>query len=225
MEIAVEAAGVSKSYSGKEVLYGVSMTVGRGEAVGVVGPNGCGKTTLLRILAGLEKPDSGEVRVLGRVGMVFQEDLLLPWKSLADNIGLGLTFRRAPSEEVRRIVHALAEDLGISQYLGLYPHQVSGGTARKAALARALATDPDVLLLDEPYAGLDADSRASLNLSLSSLARGGTTMLLVSHQLDELLWLVDRMYVLTPPPARVRAEVRLRGMDWDERKRAILEVI
>lgn len=216
---------VRKSYGGVLVLDGVSLHAGEGEIVGVVGPNGAGKTTLLKIIAGIEDADSGRVRVRGNVGYVPQDPLLLPWKRLRGNIELGLVFRGIPREEARRRALDAARLLGIEEYLDYYPRQVSGGTARKASIARALALDPDVLLLDEPFTGLDLASTEALVKSLEELARRGYTMIIVSHQLDELVRLADRVYVLTPRPARVKWTLDLKGLSGPERVRVVVETL
>ena len=225
MNYRVLVEGVRKSYDDVLVLDGVSLHAGEGEIVGVVGPNGAGKTTLLKIIAGIEEADSGRVQVRGSVGYVPQDPLLLPWKKLRGNIELGLVFRGVPREEARRRALEAARLLGIEEYLDYYPRQVSGGTARKASIARALALDPDVLLLDEPFTGLDLASTEALIKSLEGLARKGYTMVIVSHQLDELVRLADRVYVLTPRPSRVKWTLDLKGLSGPERARVVVETL
>ena len=222
----IRIESVTKRFGGELVLNGVSVAVNRGEVVGVVGPNGCGKTTLLRIIAGIERPDEGTVEVRGRIGLVPQDDILLPWATLESNIGLGLKFRGVGGDELRRRVREVSRLLGIEEHLYKYPRQVSGGTARKASIARALVLEPDVLLLDEPYTGLDAFSISSLQTILKKLNREyGVTMLVVSHQLGELTSIADRIYVLSHKPSRVKAIIDLKSMSESERLNAIYKTL
>ncbi len=204
---AVIVEKVTKSFDEKLVLDRISFSVERGEFLAIVGPNGSGKTTLLRVIAGVLKPDFGRVEVRGSIGVVPQENLLLPWKKIGSNIELGLKFRRVPEEERRDKVRKMASFLGIEEYLDLYPWKVSGGIARKSAIARALVLDPDILLLDEPLTGLDISSRENLTESLTKL-RGKITVILVTHSMEEVFTLADRVVMLTPRPARVASVFR-----------------
>ncbi len=199
---------VRKSFGGERVLDGITLHVKKGDALGIVGPNGCGKTTLLRIIAGLLQPDEGRVLVKGSVSMVPQENLLLPWKTIRGNIELGPRIRGADKHVAREAAKEAAGLLGITEYLDMYPGRVSGGTARKATIARALALKPEILLLDEPYTGLDVKSIASLQASLKKL-KGEVTMIVVSHQLSELLELVDRIALLSHKPTRIMKIIEL----------------
>ncbi len=206
----VKATGVTKWYGNEKVLDGIDFIVEQGEVIGVVGPNGCGKTTLLKIIARLIPFDKGTVKVNGRIGFVFQEDLLLPWRPLSDNILVGLKIRGYDPEIQRERLETVTGFLGIKEYLSKYPSQVSGGTARKAAIARALVLNPDILLLDEPYTGLDVKSIDSLQETLMSLKKERMlSMVIVSHQLDELVEVADKIYVFTPKPSRVKTIIDL----------------
>lgn len=225
-EVRLEARNVWKSYGDRVVLAGVTVVARWAEVVGVVGPNGCGKTTLLRIIAGLEEPDRGTVVLRGRALLVFQENLLLPWKKLRDNIALGLRYRGAHRELIEERVAWAAELLGITEHLDRYPGEVSGGTARKAAIARMLVLDPDILLLDEPLAGLDVASRRSLLEAVETIAhRHGKTVVIVDHNLDEVAEYADRVYVLTQPPTRVEAEIELSQVTRGERPALVYEAL
>ncbi len=217
---AVRVEGLYKRFGSEQVLEGVSLKVRRGEAVGIVGPNGCGKTTLLRIIAGLEEPDKGRVAVNGRLGLVPQDNLLLPWRTLRSNLELALKLSGIEGRKAEERIARVSRLLGIEEHLDKYPSKVSGGTARKTAIARALALEPDILLLDEPYTGLDVASIASLQEALQRLRRNsGISMIIVSHQLDELVEIADRIYILTHRPARVKGVVDLR-----EAERSVREV-
>ncbi|WP_456369261.1 ATP-binding cassette domain-containing protein [Thermococcus sp.] len=202
-ETLVLVRNLEKSFNGEKILGGIDLDVERGEVVGIVGPNGTGKSTLVKILVGVEKPDSGEVSVSGSLSVVYQEDYLLPWKKLYDNICLGLRFKGKECKPV-----AIAEKLGIEGFLERYPKEVSGGTRRKAAIARALLLDFDVLILDEPFTGLDENSKETLISIIMELANSGKAVLVVSHQLEELFRVAHRVYVLGGRPATVKKILR-----------------
>lgn len=225
-EVVLEAVRIRKSFS-EPVLNGVSLTLGRNEVLGVVGPNACGKTTLLRILAGLERADEGEVRRSGRVGVVFQEDRLLPWMTLMENICLGLKYSGIRGESAIDRALRYSERLGLTKSdLSSYPLKVSGGTRRKAAIARALVLEPDVVLMDEPFTGLDFQSTSAIKSRLSELLRDlNASTIIVSHQLEELLAITDRCLIMTPKPSRIAEEVVLRGLNLEERLERVRGVL
>ncbi len=224
--VMLDVSSVYKSFS-EPVLVDISLNLNGGEILGVVGPNGCGKTTLLRIMAGLELPDRGSVRRKGKVGIVFQEDRLLPWKTLWENVALGLKYHGMRGEELAKRVREYSSMVGLTDSdLSLHPRKASGGTRRKAALARALVLEPEILLLDEPFTGLDVKARTSLREALKWIwDEYGLSTVIVSHQLEELLPLADRVYVLTPKPARVAKEIDLRGMDLERRLERVKEAL
>ena len=205
---AVRLEGVARRFampgSDREVLRGVDVELAAGEIVAIVGPSGCGKSTLLRIVGGLDAPTSGVVR-LGdspiadtdeRTAIAFQEPRLLPWRTLAQNVELGLprrAERRAGRERVRELLHLVGLDHAADQR----PREVSGGMAQRASLARALARDPRVLLLDEPFGALDALTRLRMqDLLLDIHAAEPTTVLFVTHDVEEALYLADRVLLL-----------------------------
>jgi len=191
------------------VLHDVGLTITGGEIVAVLGPSGCGKSTLLRLVAGLDRPTGGTVRLGDRVvtdvdprcAVVFQEPRLLPWKKVAANVALGA--RRVPDAAPPA---AMLELVGLAGFADSLPHQLSGGMAQRVALARALVGRPDVLLLDEPFAALDALTRMRMqDLLLEVHARLRPTTLLVTHDVDEALYLADRIVLLGRRPATVDA--------------------
>jgi NitT/TauT family transport system ATP-binding protein len=187
-----------------EVLGELSIVLGTGEVAAVVGPSGCGKTTLLRIIAGLDRDFEGSVELPthGKLGVVFQEPRLLPWRTVDENV------RLAAPQASNAALTALYATLGLAEHLRHYPGELSLGLARRVALARAFAVEPDLLALDEPFVSLDAALAARLRAELIELvSRRSVTTLLVTHDLDEAVLLADRVILLSPSPARVLAEL------------------
>jgi sulfonate transport system ATP-binding protein len=198
------------------VLRDISLSVRPGEVLAILGPSGCGKSTLLRISAGLDGPTSGAVRIGGdpvagidpRCAIAFQEPRLLPWRTLAGNVALGLP-RGTSKVDARRRVDGLLGLVGLTAFADHRPREVSGGMAQRASLARALARDPSVLLLDEPFGALDALLRLKMqDLLLEVHAAAPTTVLLVTHDVDEALQLADRVILLSPEPGLDGATIR-----------------
>ncbi|GID51980.1 ABC transporter [Actinoplanes couchii] len=204
----LQISGVGREFAARgrrhAVLSGIDLDVAAGEVVALLGPSGCGKSTLLRIAGGLDRPTSGSVRVDGRevrgieprCAVVFQEPRLLPWRTLERNVAYGLP-RDVTGEAARAEVAHWLSVVGLGDFAGHRPRQVSGGMAQRAALARALARRPGVLLLDEPFAALDALTRLRMQDLLAEVQReAGTTVLLVTHDVDEALHLADRVVLL-----------------------------
>ncbi|MEM3254515.1 MAG: ABC transporter ATP-binding protein [Fervidicoccaceae archaeon] len=199
---------IRKSYNGLLVIDEISFSLKKGEAIGLVGPNGAGKSTLLKIIVGILKPDSGKVEVHGRIGYTPQDNQLLPWFNLKKNILLAAKLSGINESEAGKRLEELAHMFGIEEHLEKRVREVSGGTARKAALARSLITSPDILLLDEPYTGIDRASIRSLHETLISLrSRLKIGMIIVSHQLEELREISDKVLVLSHRPARIVREI------------------
>jgi len=199
-------------------LDGVDLDVAPGEVVALIGPNGSGKSTLLRVVAGLLRPDRGSVGLDGRpvtepdpgIGLVFQEPRLLPWRSVAANVAYPLEIAGWPPERRAGRVTELLDLVGLEGAAALRPRELSGGMRQRAAIARALALEPSVLLLDEPFSALDALTRERFNVELLDLwARTGTTILVVTHSIPEAIFLADRVVVLSPRPGRVVAEIQV----------------
>jgi NitT/TauT family transport system ATP-binding protein len=212
---------VSKSFIGKAgtlpVLASLSMEIECGEVVAVLGPSGCGKSTLLKILAGLLRPDSGEVLWRGTAirgpsaarCLVFQEYSLFPWYTVRRNIGFGLEVAKVAREKVNALVAEWIGRVGLTGFDDFYPAQLSGGMRQRVALARTLAVAPELLLLDEPFAALDAVNRAILqDLLQALLADGGSkTAVLVTHDAAEAIYLADRVLLLSARPSSVVVEL------------------
>lgn len=200
-----------------DVLADATMDVVRGEFVSLLGPSGCGKTTILNLAAGLLTPRRGEVSFDGReisgvntaVGYMTQDDTLLPWRTVASNIGLPLRMRKVPAEEVRAKVRSYLELLDLSHAANLFPGQLSGGMRRRALLARSMIYEPTLLLMDEPFAALDAQMRHQMHVELRRTVKSlGQTVLFVTHDLNEAAILSDRVLVVGGgPPGRIIAEV------------------
>ena len=199
------------------VLDGIDLSVPAGGIVALIGPNGSGKSTLLRVLAGLLRPTAGTVRIDGaeisgpdaRIGLVFQEPRLLPWRSSADNITYPLELAGVPAAARVERLATLVQLMGLEpSAVGARPSELSGGTRQRVALARALALEPRVLLLDEPFSALDALTRERFDLELLRLwDRSGATIVLVTHSIPEAILIADRVIVLSARPARVVADV------------------
>lgn len=191
-------------------LGGIDLTVAPGEFLTIVGPSGCGKSTILRLVAGLDAPTSGEVRLDGRpaagidrqVGFLFQQDALLPWRSVFDNVALGLRLRHVKPAEVNERVAEWIYRVGLRGFERHYPAQLSGGMRKRAAIAQTLVYEPDVILMDEPFTHLDAQTRHFLEQDVLRLCGAGDrTILFVTHDLDEAIGLGDRIVVLSAGPA------------------------
>ena len=215
------ARDICKTYIDKatgdevEALRGVSVTVNRHEFVSVIGPSGCGKSSVLRIVAGLARPSSGEILVEGRRvtgpgadrGMVFQEYALFPWKTTLGNVEFGLRLKGVPRPERERTARHYIDLVGLGGFEDKYPRQLSGGMRQRAAVARALANQPAVLLMDEPFAAVDALTRLRLQEELTQIwQRERMTVLFVTHSIDEAIFLADRVIALSKRPGTVQRE-------------------
>ncbi len=193
-------------------LGGIDFEVRDREFFGVIGPTGCGKTTLLQIVAGLDQPTQGSVEFVGdqrgraMVSMVFQDSALMPWRTVEENVPLGAEFRKEQPSTLKRIGKFFLEIVHLVDFAGAQPHELSGGMKQKVAIARALANDPEVILMDEPFANLDAQTRLLMREELLRIwERDKKTVILVTHNIEEAVMLCDRIAVLSAPPAVVKA--------------------
>jgi NitT/TauT family transport system ATP-binding protein len=215
----LDLRGVGKTYelNGQkiEALRDASLTVRKGEFVCLIGASGCGKSTLLRIVAGFEPPSAGQALMWDRPvggpapdrGMVFQDYGLFPWLTVRQNIGFGPSSRGLPKKEVRDTVECFVAMVGLARFADAYPHQLSGGMKQRVAIARVLANDAEMVLMDEPFGALDAMTRERLQDELLEIwQRTRLTVLFVTHSIEEAIFLADRVVVMEPGPGRIASE-------------------
>ncbi len=219
---ALEALEVRKTYtrnaSTLEILNVERFSVQEGEFVTIIGPSGCGKSTFLHIMGGFIPQDSGSIRVYGAEvkgpgpdrGMMFQEFALFPWKTVAGNVAWGLEAQGAERAHINEVVSKYLEMTGLSDFRNHYPAELSGGMKQRVALARVLAFDPKVLLMDEPFGALDAQTRETMQEEVTRLwERTKKTIVFVTHDIEEAVYLGDRVIVLSARPGRIREEVKI----------------
>ncbi|SRR5579885_87144 len=228
--------GVRKSFGhnggGFLALEKIDLTIADKEFVAIVGPSGCGKTTCMRMVAGFEFPTAGTVNVDGhRVtgpgpnrAVVFQQFALFPWKTVSENIALGLRNKGVEKLEREKRVHQAVELMGLEGYEGAFPHQLSGGMQQRVAIARAYVLEPDVLLMDEPFGALDAQTRTTMQEELVRIARRNPrTVLFITHAVEEAVYLADRVVIMTRRPGRIKEVIDIRSVrtaeKWDKYER------
>ena len=201
-----------------EALRDANLVVEKGEFVCLIGASGCGKSTLLRIVAGFEPPSAGEALMWDKAiagpapdrGMVFQDYGLFPWLSVRQNIGFGPASRGLPKAELRALVDRFVDMVGLTRFADAYPHQLSGGMKQRVAIARVLANDAEMVLMDEPFGALDAMTRERLQDELLDIwQRTKLTVLFVTHSIEEAIFLADRVVVMEPGPGRIASEHRI----------------
>ena len=210
--------GVGKAFpNGTLALSNLSFEVRAGEFLSLLGPSGCGKSTALRIIAGLSAPSEGDVEWLAaptdkmrRIGFVFQEPTLMPWASVFDNVALPLVLKGAAGEALAHKVNAALDRVGLGKFTQAFPRELSGGMRMRVSIARALVTEPQLLLMDEPFAALDEITRFRLNNDLLQVWQAtGTTVVFVTHSVFESVYLSSRILVMSPRPGRVAAELAI----------------
>ncbi|WP_422035184.1 ABC transporter ATP-binding protein [Reyranella sp.] len=215
----VEIKGVSKVFQLQDqtihALSGANLSINKGEFICLIGASGCGKSTLLRIMAGFDQPSSGEALMWGRPivgpdpsrGMVFQDYALFPWLSVRANIGFGPAARGLGAAEVKQIVDKFIDLVGLAKFANAYPHQLSGGMKQRVAIARVLANDAELVLMDEPFGALDAMTRERLQDELLDIwERTKLTVVFVTHAVEEAILLANRVVVMTPGPGRIESD-------------------
>jgi len=216
----LDLRGVTKQFELQgqriEALRDAHLSVRKGEFVCLIGASGCGKSTLLRIVAGFETPTRGQAQMWGvpiagpgpERGMVFQDYGLFPWLSVRGNIGFGPRSRGRSAEEVNDTVERFVKLVGLQRFADAYPHQLSGGMKQRVAIARVLANDAEMVLMDEPFGALDAMTRERLQDELLDIwQRTGLTILFVTHSIEEAIFLADRIVIMSPSPGRIESEV------------------
>ena len=221
-DIALQASGVRKSYAKNgrplAILDVERFAAREGEFITIIGPSGCGKSTLLHIMGGFIPAEAGRIELYGREvhgpgpdrGMMFQEFSLFPWKTVAGNIAWGLEVQGWSKARIAETVGRYLEMTGLKDFANHYPAELSGGMKQRAALARVLAFDPKVLLMDEPFGALDAQTRETMQEELTRVwERTGKTIVFVTHDIEEAVYLGDRVIVMTARPGRIRQEVRI----------------
>ncbi|EHP86695.1 ABC transporter ATP-binding protein [Methanotorris formicicus] len=239
----LELVNIVKKYitEKKELLAvdNVSLSVEENEFISIVGPSGCGKSTLLRIIAGLEKPTSGKVLLDGKEvrepsaerGMVFQQYTLMPWRTVLKNVTFGLEIKKIPKEEQIKVARKFIKMVGLEGFEDAYPHQLSGGMQQRVAIARTLANDPEIVLMDEPFGALDTQTRAILQNELLKIwQKEKKTVLFVTHSVDEAVYLSDKVVVMTARPGKIKKIVPIElkrprdrtGIEFLEYKRKIV---
>jgi len=218
----IDVRGVTKTFElqGQSIvaLKDASLRIEKGEFITLIGASGCGKSTLLRIIAGFEMPTAGEALMWGtpiegpapQRGMVFQDYALFPWLTVRDNIGFGPTSQGWPRVKVRETTDRFIEMVGLQRFADAYPHQLSGGMRQRVAIARVLANEAEVVLMDEPFGALDAMTRERLQEELLDIWRATKlTVVFVTHAVEEAILLADRVVVMTPGPGRIESDNRL----------------
>jgi ABC-type nitrate/sulfonate/bicarbonate transport system ATPase subunit len=216
----IRVTNISKVFrhEGKEVvaMRDTSFSIGEGRFVSIIGPSGCGKSTLFNIIAGLMSPTTGQVVADGKsivdkagyVGYMLQKDMLLPWRTVLDNIILGMEIKKVPKEQSVKKAMPLIEKYGLKGFDKSYPHELSGGMRQRAALLRTLLYDRDIILLDEPFGALDAQTRLMMQTWLMHLWEDfHKTVLFVTHDIDEAIYLSDEVFVFSPRPGRIKAQI------------------
>jgi NitT/TauT family transport system ATP-binding protein len=222
--LAVRLRGATKVYdNGVAALGPFDLDVISGDFVSLLGPSGCGKSTALRLIAGLAMPSSGEVSVSHSpsktsgqhsIGFVFQEPTLMPWASVRENVRLPLKLSHVPGRDADKRVHEALAQVGLADFADAYPRELSGGMKMRVSLARALVTDPDILLMDEPFAALDEITRFRLNNDLLALWRNlHKTVIFVTHSVFESVYLSERVIVMTARPGRIGAEFHINSAE------------
>lgn len=204
----IRIENISKSFDGDKIIDNISINVEEGELVSILGPSGCGKSTIFNIIAGLLKQDSGKVDVNGKLSYMYQKDLLLPYKTIIDNVSLPLVLRKEKKSEAREEVRQYFKVFGLEGYEDKYPKELSGGMRQRANFMRTYVNSNDIMLLDEPFGALDSITKSSMQKWLLDIRKKVTsTILLITHDIEEAILLSDRIYVISNKPSSVSMEI------------------
>ena len=198
---------IKKDFGSLEVLKNINLDLYEGEIVSILGPSGCGKSTLFDIISGILKEDAGEIQIKGSLGYMQQKDLLLPWKTIRDNIALPLEIQKVPKDEINQKIKEYIPLAGLEGFEDSYPSQLSGGMRQRVSFLRTLMASEDIMLLDEAFASLDSMTKSAMHEWLLDIVQElDNTILLITHDIDEALLLSDRIYLLSKKPAIVKKE-------------------
>ena len=204
----IRIENISKSFDGDKIIDNISIDVREGELVSILGPSGCGKSTIFNIIAGLLKQDSGKVDVNGKLSYMYQKDLLLPYKTIIDNVSLPLVLRKEKKSKAREEVRQYFKVFGLEGYEDKYPKELSGGMRQRANFMRTYVNSNDIMLLDEPFGALDSITKSSMQKWLLDIRKKVTsTILLITHDIEEAILLSDRIYVISNKPSSVSMEI------------------
>ena len=228
----IRIENISKSFDGDKIIDNISIDVREGELVSILGPSGCGKSTIFNMIAGLLKQDSGTVAVNGKLSYMYQKDLLLPYKTIIDNVSLPLVLRKEKKSQAREEVRQYFKVFGLEGYEDKYPKELSGGMRQRANFMRTYVNSNDIMLLDEPFGALDSITKSSMQKWLLDIRKKvKSTILLITHDIEEAILLSDRIYVISNKPSSVSMEIvvdrdRIKDVEYSFKlKKDILDVL
>lgn len=208
---------ISKYYGDTKILDDISLYINEGELVAIVGPSGCGKSTIFNIMAGLSHQSSGNFTIDGKLSYMYQKDLLLPYKSILDNVALPMIIEGQSRTKARDLVKPYFKTFELEGYENMYPHELSGGMRQRANFMRTYFSSSDIILLDEPFGALDSITKASIqNWFLKVRKKMNSTIFLITHDIDEAIHLADRIYVVSNKPAHIKEEISLYPDNFDK---------
>lgn len=218
--IVISLKNITKSFDHKTILQNISIDVRKGEFVSILGPSGCGKSTLFNIIAGLINNDAGSMAVLGNIGYMQQKDLLLPWKTIMNNVVLPLDIKGSNKKESRQKAYEYIKLMGLQGYENKYPYELSGGMKQRASFLRTFLSSEEIMLLDEPFGALDSITKGNMQkwiLEMKKMVE--RTILFITHDIEEAIFLSDKIYVLSSKPGIIKKEINLEFYKEDKIKR------
>ncbi|WP_310833016.1 ABC transporter ATP-binding protein [Paenibacillus pedocola] len=222
LDTLVSLGGVGKHYGSSEIIKDISLHLDRGEFVSIIGPSGCGKSTIFNLIAGLIDDHSGHMSIQGSVGYMQQKDLLLPWKTVLDNIALPLVLKGESRKAGRERANSYIELMGLRGYEDEYPYRLSGGMKQRASFLRTFLASEETMLLDEPFGALDSITKSKMQRWLLDIKTNlNLSILLITHDIDEALLLSDRLYIMSSRPGRIIRELHLPMLREDKTKRLV----